>query len=362
MSYTNDTFDDPSPDYNAAVSRSNTSTTGSSGYLSHYRSQSFDDFHPRNDDLTNIRRLPRAQSALSSKHERYEYAYSLLAGGAQIQFIVSVQPNHGTPTSGKYTISLSLKVDKMTRSLGEPIQLKLSVDPRRLHFIVFLFPGKTSLPVGALYSYRVWLRVNDVDHRLFGQDDLWIAKDPDFASIADASIARMKKNQSNSQMYESTVGKARVQFIVRWLRVAEDMYDYTMEYDCSGVGAMLFEDLRLKVDGDPRTVTFHIYTVPMKSLPIGASHRLRVWMRTFCGTSDTASLSIPYNDSYIYQRIWKSDSLKIGGHLDFSALGSKMIVGHSLGSPTTVTTATATSKKRVGQPHPQDANDHVEIG
>lgn len=86
-------------------------------------------------------------------------------------------------------------------------------------------------------------------------------------------------------------------------------------------------------------------------------------MKTFCGTSDTASLNIPYNDSYIYQRIWKSDSLKIGGRLDFSSLSNKMIVGHSLGSPTTVTTATATSKKRVGQLNlPQDANDQVEIG
>ncbi len=121
----------------------------------------------------------------------------------------------------------------MTRSVGEPIQLKLNVDPRRLHFIVLcvclpfqspltdtpmhsLYPGKASLPAASLYSYRVWLRVNDVDHRLFGQDDLWIAKDPDFASIADASIARMKRNQSSSQVYESTVGKARVQFIVRY--------------------------------------------------------------------------------------------------------------------------------------------------
>lgn len=104
-------------------------------------------------------------------------------------------------------------------------------------------------------------------------------------------------------------------------------------------------------------------TVPMKSLPIGASHRIRVWARSFCGTSDSHSLPIPYNDSYIYQRIWKSDNLKIGGRLDFGALGNKLIMGHSLGSPMTVTTSSATSKKQSGShAYTHDRNDQVEIG
>jgi hypothetical protein len=79
---------------------------------------------------------------------------------------------------------------------------------------VSTFPGKNSLPVGTLYSYRVWLRVNGVEHRVFGEDDLWVAKDPDFQAITDASFARLKDASVNIQTYDAFVGKARVQFIV----------------------------------------------------------------------------------------------------------------------------------------------------
>lgn len=77
------------------------------------------------------------------------------------------------------------------------------------------FPGKSSIPVGCLYSYRVWLRVNGTDHRLFGEDDLWVAKDPDFSSVPDASFARLKSVTANMQIYDAYVGKARLQFVVR---------------------------------------------------------------------------------------------------------------------------------------------------
>ena len=55
-----------------------------------------------------------------------------------------------------------------------------------------MFPGKVSVPAGCLWSLRVWRRVNGIDHRLFGEDDLWIAKDPDFNAIGDASFARLR--------------------------------------------------------------------------------------------------------------------------------------------------------------------------
>ena len=61
-----------------------------------------------------------------------------------------------------------------------------------------VFPGKATIPAGCLWSYRVWLRVNFVDHRIFGDDELWVGKDPDFSSIADASFARLKSNNVNS--------------------------------------------------------------------------------------------------------------------------------------------------------------------
>lgn len=79
-----------------------------------------------------------------------------------------------------------------------------------------MFPGKAGLPAGSLWSVRVWLRVSNVDHRLFGEDDLWVAKDPDFNSIGDASFARLRTLDSKEQIYHGYVGKALVTFNVRY--------------------------------------------------------------------------------------------------------------------------------------------------
>ena len=74
-------------------------------------------------------------------------------------------------------------------------------------------------------------------------------------------------------------------------------------------------------------------------MPIGASHKLRVWLRSLVPLSQvdpSTSYVLPFNDSYIYQRIWKNDSFKIGGRLEFETLGSKMTMGFSSGMPETV--------------------------
>jgi len=78
-----------------------------------------------------------------------------------------------------------------------------------------VFPGKTSIPVGCLWSLRVWLRSNGVDHRLFGEDELWVGKDPDFNAIGDASFARLKQHDQGVQTYLGFVGRAAVTFTVR---------------------------------------------------------------------------------------------------------------------------------------------------
>ena len=69
--------------------------------------------------------------------------------------------------------------------------------------------------MGSLWSLRAWLRVNAVDHRLFNEDELWIGKDLDFSSVADASFARLKNVDTRTQVYHGSVGRAVVMFIVR---------------------------------------------------------------------------------------------------------------------------------------------------
>ncbi|KAF9061075.1 hypothetical protein BDP27DRAFT_378416 [Rhodocollybia butyracea] len=342
--YTGDGFDpiyndDPAPDYKALV-RSNSTATGSSTAASSTSWGSHEGLPSPN------RRTPRARS------ERYQYTYNLIAGSAPLQFLISVEPVNGKPVAGKYLFRLSLKVDKTERPLAEPVALNLTVDPRKLEFVVFVFPGKATIPAGCLWSYRVWLRVNFVDHRIFGDDELWVGKDPDFSSIADASFARLKSNNVNSQVYDGVVGRARVQFIIKWTHIAEGLYKYSFEYESAGVGAVLIEDFRLILQGNPRHVSFLIYTVPMNSMPTGASHRLRVWLKTFLPfpevNDQSSNISLPFNDSYVYQRIWKSDSLKLGARLDFHSLGTKMVMGYSNGPPKTYTVSQTRDKYELG--------------
>ncbi|KAJ7784145.1 hypothetical protein B0H16DRAFT_1657909 [Mycena metata] len=237
------------------------------------------------------------------------------AGGAPLTFFISVEPENGKPTPGTYFLRLSLKVDDVERPIGDPVELELSIDPRTLDFTVFLFPGKNNVvPAGCLYSLRVWLRAEGVDHRILGEDELWVGADPDFDSVADASFASLRPaSGADSQVYDAVIGRARVQFIIRWHPLGDRYFRYTMEYTANGVGKILMDDLRLRVDGDPRRVAFLVYTVPVRSVPAGASHRLRV-----------------------YQRVWKSDAFKIGHRLDFQALGPLLVMGVRAGAPQTI--------------------------
>lgn len=50
---------------------------------------------------------------------------------------------------------------------------------------------------------------------MFGDDELWVGKDPDFNSIGDASFARLKGVDIKEQVYHAYVGKALVTFNMR---------------------------------------------------------------------------------------------------------------------------------------------------
>ncbi|KAH0840259.1 hypothetical protein J3R83DRAFT_1266 [Lanmaoa asiatica] len=73
-------------------------------------------------------------------------------------------------------------------------------------------------------------------------------------------------------------------------------------------------------------------SIPVPSTPPGASHRLRFWLRTPHGVSQPLSssrspkASDASSQSYLYQRLWKSDDFKIGAHLSFDSIGGKVIL------------------------------------
>lgn len=258
--------------------------------------------------------------------EALTYVYSLRVGGAPIQITIGVEAD--ADRQNYYSFSIMLKAGHIERAVCKPVTLRLSIDPRQLEFSVFVFPPRSSLPVGCLHHLRVWLKSAGVDHRIFGDNDLWIGRDPDFRSIADASFAILRNATHDMLIYQAIVGRAHVSFIVRWRLVEFGIYALSLDYEAGGVGRILFDEYYLKLDCEPQTVSFMIYSIPAVSMPRGASHRLRFWLRTpHASLSSASSASSQMTESYIYQRLWKTDDFKIGAYLDFVALGSKLTMG-----------------------------------
>lgn len=78
------------------------------------------------------------------------------------------------------------------------------------------FPPRSSLPTGCLHHLRVWLRTPaGIDHRIFGEQDLWFGRDPDFTTIANASFASLRHTTQDMSIYQGIVGRAYVNFTIR---------------------------------------------------------------------------------------------------------------------------------------------------
>lgn len=111
-----------------------------------------------------------------------------------------------------------MKAGGIHRSICTPLVLRLTFDPRNADFDVFLFPPKSSLPKNSLFSLRVWLRHQGIEHRIFSEDTLWIGTDPDFEAIPNLGVARPVHTMPSQQLFEAYVGKARVLFIIKYER------------------------------------------------------------------------------------------------------------------------------------------------
>ena len=208
-----------------------------------------------------------------------------------------------------------------------------------------LFPPKHSLPRKCLYSLRVWLRHQNVDQRIFADDALWVGTDPDFSVIPDAVLATVWHKAPDRQFYKCLVGRAEVNFILRWVLtrlisfaqsrlltnsatwcswewLKESVYSLTFEYEAGGVGKALLENMIVRLDFPPQKLSCHIYTIPLVTKPVGATHRVRVWLKT----------PSPYNTeedpdrSHTYQRIWSTDEFRVGGYLDFSDIDPRRVI------------------------------------
>jgi len=290
-----------------------------------------------NANLTMNRKLPtlphRAQSrsvdslSLSTPDvHKVIHTHSLNIGGVDLRLSISIEPLR--ELSREHTFYLSLKAGVFERPLSQPVTLSLSVDPQELKFVVFAYPPRSCLPQGCLFSLRVWIRAGDIDHRLFSEDALWIGRDPDFYSIQDATFARLRSVNSETLLYKIVVGRALMDFIIRWRQVRGRVYSLSLEYDGCGVGRMLFSDLIVSLDCPPEHINFVLYTIPVTSTPQGATHRIRLWLRAPDQVEPAPQPEVDLSSpQFIYQRIWGTDAFKVGNSLDFTALGPKLIMG-----------------------------------
>ncbi|KAH8825752.1 hypothetical protein DL96DRAFT_1609778 [Flagelloscypha sp. PMI_526] len=320
-------LDDYLPNYDAATSDAGSVLSSSTGPRRLFYVPSLTDSRPSSPVSSLQSSVSPANRRLPStpgNGETYLYTYSVKAGQTPLLFTISVEPLRNQSDPRKHKFKLCIKTGPVERVLSEPVTMNLSpsINPRTLDFRLFLYPGKSSLPANCLWSYRVWLCVDQgrIEHRLFGEDEMWVGKDPEFGQIENSSFARLVSLEELSQSYQGVVGRANTSFIATWKHVKNSDWTCSVEYDSGGVGTTLFDDLTLTLDCEPRNVTFLIYTVPIStSIPPLANHKLRVWLRSPTLASDTSSSfsHMSLNDSFIYQRIWKNDSFKLGKDLEY---------------------------------------------
>lgn len=76
------------------------------------------------------------------------------------------------------------------------------------------------------------------------------------------------------------------------------------------------------------TLYFIFSTIPVQSMPPGATHRIRVWLKSLVPLTTDPAIAhpLPFGDSYIYQRLFKLDEFKVGGRLEFNALGNRLVM------------------------------------
>jgi hypothetical protein len=78
----------------------------------------------------------------------------------------------------------------------------------------------------------------------------------------------------------------------------------------------------VRLDFPPSELACHIYTIPLASKPAGATHRIRVWLKS----PSPLSMEDGLHPSYTYQRIWSTDEFRLGGYLDFLDIDPKRVI------------------------------------
>jgi hypothetical protein len=172
-------------------------------------------------------------------------------------------------------MSLTVKSGGIEQSLGGKETAMIFVDPSMLKFHVLyvafrsfsshsaphltnisIFP-KPSLPENSLFCVRVWMEagLNNVQHRIFSSDDLWVARNPPFQAIENIAFTRLAPTPPIvsdtywSRVFRGLVGRAPCNFIpsLTLLSHIDSVYSVALDYEAGGVRRKIFDNIKLRL-------------------------------------------------------------------------------------------------------------------
>jgi len=181
-------------------------------------------------------------------------------------------------------MSLTVKSGGIERSLDGKETAIIFIDPKELKFHILyvafrslstgsanddisIFP-RPSLPAGSLYSVRVWMETgpNRVQHRVFSDDNLWVARDPPFGTVDLISFTRLAPIAPRpsdtywSRVFRGSVGRASCNFFpsLTLLSHIDSAYTVALDYESGGVRRKIFDDIKLRLYCGLQDIHFNI--------------------------------------------------------------------------------------------------------
>jgi len=115
---------------------------------------------------------------------------------------------------------------------------------------------KPSLPEGSLYCVRIWMEAGpNVQHRVFSDDDLWVARDPPFHTIEHIALTQLTptapimSDTHWSRVYRGFVGRAPCDFIpsLTLLSPHDRVYSVALDYESGGVRRRIFDNIKVRL-------------------------------------------------------------------------------------------------------------------
>ena len=180
-----------------------------------------------------------------------------------------------TSQTNEYDLSLTFKSGGIEQGLGGNETATILIDPTLLkfhilyvafrpfstdlppHLIPFSIFPKPSLPEGSLHCVRVWMEAgpNNVQHRIFSDNNLWIARDPPFHTVSHMALAQLAPTTPIisdaywSRTYRSFVGRAPCDFIasLTLLTSFDRVYSVTLDYEAGAVKRRIFDNIKVRL-------------------------------------------------------------------------------------------------------------------